>query len=198
MHQICHAAGLPIRRMIPKSGLHEPIAYIHSETENPGQERPKHPGNHTVRDFPASNAHRLVRKNPVPGQIDCFNKQCKMEAHSPKAIFSERCSRFPTYITFQLAGPGEKAEQLPARIPDKTKNVRCLERVGLLSRICFDTPLEVFTSPWPQPMAARRVPKKSKGSGIHVSPTHYRTGNHAGIAAAPGNQQSTMQLQLVE
>ena len=40
--------------------------------------------------------------------------------------------------------------------------------------------------------------RNRKGAEFMFLPSHYRTGSRAAIAAAPGNQQSTMQLQLVE
>jgi len=62
------------------------------------------------------------------------------------------------------AGPGKVIEEFPARCPGKTQNTFGGKGLSLLAGVGFNTPAQVFASPWSQSMAACRIPDKSKRS----------------------------------
>lgn len=67
------------------------------------------------------------------------------------------------HFAIQPVCPSQKAQQLPARGPYKTKNLSCSQRLSLLAGVSLDAPAQVLAPPRRQPMAACRIPHESNG-----------------------------------
>jgi hypothetical protein len=84
-------------------------------------------------------------------------------------------------LALEAACPGEKAQQLPARGPDKAHNAFRGQSFRTHAGVGLYAPTQIIASPWSQPMAASRIPDKTERSqqGVSFSIEYRRPGRQS-------------------
>ncbi len=79
------------------------------------------------------------------------------------SLFPVPCSSHPlSGLAFHLPCPDQKAHELPAHGPHKTKHLCRGQRLGPLPRVGLHPPAQVLAPPRSQPVSARCIPDKAE------------------------------------
>src|SRR5580704_12549152 len=96
--------------------------------------------------------------------------------HAFAAIISSRNLRLPDAggqlsEVVHFIGPVEEAHEIPLLVPQKTDDIFWLKALGLFAGIGLNPPLQIFTAPGPQAVAASRIPDKAERRKHHEDDT---------------------------